>query len=174
MIQATLPFYPVPANCCLAFSLSKANTVTFYLTGWKGGSPVSESIVFVGQLHLRGFQLFDVLTTITATGTLGGDVEIVPLREDGSLIVDAEIQEKAMADVEIDPYKIEIDVPGEGRFLKGFKFYFDASASLVEGDKIEYLGVKYRVDDVIQVDGFSGKPSHLEVSTRRKRYTVDE
>ena len=173
MVQAAIPFYPIPTNCCLAFSLTESNTVTFSLIGTKDGSPATESIVFTSQLHLRGFQLFDTMTTISATGTFGGNVDIIPLREDGSRIVDLEIQEEALADVAIDPYKIEIDGPGEGRFLKGFKFYFDVSIIIVEGDKIEYQGVKYRVDDVIRVDGFSGKSSHLEVSTRRKRYAAD-
>jgi hypothetical protein len=173
MVQAAIPFYPIPTNCCLAFSLSEVNTVTFQLTGTKGGAPASENIAFTGQLHLRGFQLFDTLTTIAATGTFGGDVDIVPLREDGSQIVDLTIQEEALADTGIEPHKIEIDVPGEGRFLKGFPFYFADSVTIAEGDKIKYLGVMYRVDDVILVEGLTGKPRHLEVSTRRKRYAAD-
>jgi len=172
-VQSTLPFSAIPAGSCLAFTLSEAKTLTFDITGKKNSTPVSESVALTAEVENRGFQLFDTLDSIAATGDLGGNVKVYPLRGDGSPATGSETGEDILVDKSADPYTISVEVPGEARALRQrFKYFFPNRDDIVEGLEFLDSGVKYKVESVVPIRGFPNFVSHLKVVVSREPYEL--
>lgn len=170
-VVSPVPFYAIPTDCCLAFSLSEAKVVTFTVTGKKDSIIVTEDIVFASGLENRGFQVFDELTSIIVTGDLGGNVTIYPLRQSGEPVADFSTSTEVLADRSINQETVSVEVPGESRSeSRSAKFYFPKGTVINTGDIIIDDEIRYFVKSVIAVRGFPNFISHLEVTYNREPY----